>query len=126
MNGQIFTIEALIALLFLASSFTIISALKQETSPVIYDYVLVSDMFEVLEKQYHFQLANYCKGGALSPEITNMLNLIDNQTGTRMFIGCGGLGIPNGCEPDLTITRMTTYDELGKIVWRRISIGTCR
>ena len=126
MNGQIFTIEALIAMLLLASSFILISALKQETSSEIYNYVLVSDMFEVVEKQYHFQLADSCGNGVLSSEITNLLDFIMNQTGQRMFIGCDKLDIPNDCEPYLKIVRMTTYSESGEIVWRRVNIGICR
>jgi len=126
MNGQAFTIEALIAMLFLASSFIIISALKQETSSTIYDYVLVSDMFEVVEKQYHFGLVDSCRSGALSSEITNLINFIADQTGRRMFISCDKLDAPRDCEPYLKIVRMTTYDESGEIVWRQAKIGICR
>jgi len=126
MNGQIFTIEALIAMLLLASSFILISALKQETSSVIYDYVLVSDMFEVVEKQYHFQLVDSCKNGVLSSEITDLLDFIANQTGQRMFIGCDKLDILRGCEPYLKIVRMTTYSVSNETVWRRVNIGICR
>jgi len=126
MNGQVFTIEALIAMLLLASSFILISALKQETTSVIYDYVLVSDMFEVVEKQYHFGLVDSCGGGVLSPGITDLLDFIADQTGRRMFIGCDKLDIPSSCEPYLKVVRMVTYSESGEIVWRRVNIGICR
>jgi len=126
MNGQIFTIEALIAMLLLASSFILISALKQETSSVIYDYVLVSDMFEVVEKQYHFGLADSCGNGALSSEITDLIDFIAEQTGKRMFISCDKLDISSDCEPYLKIVRMTIYNESNEILWRRVNIGICR
>ncbi|VVB73583.1 Uncharacterised protein [uncultured archaeon] len=126
MKGQVFTLEALIALLFLASSFTVISALKQETRSDLYDYVSVADTFEVLEKQYHVQLADSCRTGALSPDVTDLFRFIEGQTGKRMFVDCGRLAVPNDCDPSLAIIRMTTYDEFGTIVWRRVSIGICR
>ena len=125
MNGQIFTIEALIAMLLLASSFILISGLKQETSSELYNYVLVSDMFEIVETQYHFQLADSCRNGAISIEITNLIDFIADQTGKRMFIGCDKLDIPRDCESYLKIVRMTTYSESGEIIWRRVNIGIC-
>jgi hypothetical protein len=126
MNGQVFTIEALIAMLVLASSFILISALKQETSPVLYDYVLVSDAFEVVEKQYHLGLADSCRNGVLSSEIANLIGFAANQTERQMFISCDKLDIPHDCEPYLKIVRMTTYNESNEIVWRRVNIGICR
>jgi len=127
-RGQIFTVEAIIALLFLSSSFFILSALGPKPGSDVYGTVFLSDTFEVVEHNYHTQLADSCRSGALSPDLVALFEFIGNQTGKRVFLKSERMARP--CEPSLVATRMTTYSEIGiagpEIVWRQVGIGLCR
>ena len=128
MKGYILTLEALMSLfivILLLSSLPLTLG-RKETG--LNSFIILADSFEVLEKKYHNNLAEWVTAGQADPELVDYFEFIRNSTGRKVYLGYSGRSLPDyGCVPETSMRRMVVTPDRagGAINSNTITISVC-
>jgi len=126
----ILTAEAtfsIFCLVLLASSFQMLKK-GYDASSILTKFLILSDVYEVLEKGHHAQLAQFVDHGIQDREILDIFDLVYEETGGRVYVNQNGRWMPAQCERDIFMDRLiiTSEQMVGENKWHVIEIGLCK
>ena len=137
MKGVVFTLEALITFSFFSVVLLGAMVLVQPSQPAIplSETVLLNDFCQVLEMQYHDEVAEFMitKGNSMPPELAEYILFLEETTGKRMFLEYGKRS--SGCEPLIQSERLFVYPSLSYIsdlnlveidYFHKLKVGICK
>ena len=122
-RGFILTSEAILSLLVLLSLIPLVSMISTSNPSSIYEFVVLSDAYEVLEKKYHGDVDLFIKTGIISPGLASYFEYLHEITGLNIFISFRDKTIPvslSNCNKNLIVNRLFMSNS-----WHELHIGTC-
>ena len=137
MKGIVFTMEALIAFSFFAAVVAGALILIQPSEPAIplSETVFLNDVYQVLELNYHDQVAEFViSGGRRVPaELAGFLTGLEAQTGKKVFLEYKER--TSECGSEIQMERLFAFPSLSYNsslnstdvnYFHRVKIGLCR
>jgi hypothetical protein len=126
----ILTAEAtfsMFCLALLASSFQILKK-GYDANNILAKFLIISDVYEVLEKGHHAKLAQFVDYGIQDREILDIFDLVYEETGSKVYVNQNGRWMPAQCGRDIFIDRLiiTPKQRIGENKWHIIEIGLCK
>jgi len=122
-KGFILTAEALLSLVILLSLIPIIHLLSSPITDSVYEFVILSDVYEVMEKKYHQDVANFVEKGEVSKELESYFEYLYTITGLKIYISFRDRRVPSqysNCDKKMIVNRLFMSN-----FWHELHIGTC-
>lgn len=124
-RGIVFTFEALLGLLLLFALTALLPLLVRQDSNTLEKTIFLLDAFEVLEKGYHDELAEWTVSGPLPrKELSDAVDAIAAMKGQQFYVKSGEKTIPVdiSCESDISIERIVITDT----GWKKVTVALCK
>ena len=121
-NGFALSIEALLSLFIIVPIIVLLGTCSTYGMGDVYEYIFLSDVFEVLEKEKHDELVNWIESG--NEEIKETLERIREINHRKVFLSYYNRKIPDyDCEVEIKIPRLIVTENDQRRVWLNLCKG---
>lgn len=137
MKGIVFTLEAMVVFsFFMIILFSTLLLINQPEPPIpLYETVMLNDIYQVLELNYHTDLSQFCITGIVSPELKEYLDYVERESGYSVFFSFNGVNYNlENCNKIISQNRLLVYLDISSDAssnpdvsyFHELKIGLCK